>query len=130
MIQAENQPDVIVIGGGPSGAATATILALRGYRVTVYERDRFPRFHVGESLIPHCYSVMERIGLVDKLKGSHFTKKYGVQFINEHGKLSEPFRFSQYDPHERSQTWQVLRSEFDQMLVENAREHGVNVVEG
>ncbi len=130
MIQAENQPDVIVIGGGPSGAATATILALRGYRVTVYERDHFPRFHVGESLIPHCYSVMERIGLVGKLKGSHFTKKYGVQFINEHGKLSEPFRFSQYDPHERSQTWQVLRSEFDQMLVENAREHGVTVVEG
>jgi flavin-dependent dehydrogenase len=130
MIQADNQPDVIVIGGGPSGSATATILALRGYRVTVYERDHFPRFHVGESLIPHCYSVMERIGLVKKLKGSHFTKKYGVQFINEHGKLSEPFRFSQYDPHERSQTWQVLRSEFDQMLVENAREHGVTVVEG
>jgi flavin-dependent dehydrogenase len=130
MIQADNQPDVIVIGGGPSGTATATILALRGYRVTVFERDRFPRFHVGESLIPYCYPVMERIGMVGKLKKSHFTKKYGVQFINEHGKLSEPFRFSQYDPHERSQTWQVLRSEFDQMLAENAREHGVEVVEG
>jgi 2-polyprenyl-6-methoxyphenol hydroxylase-like FAD-dependent oxidoreductase len=74
MIQADNQPDVIVIGGGPSGTATATILALRGYRVTVFERDRFPRFHVGESLIPYCYPVMERIGMVGKLKKSHFTK--------------------------------------------------------
>lgn len=130
MIQAENQTDVIVIGGGPSGAATATILAQRGYRVTVFERDHFPRFHIGESLIPYCYPTITRLGLLDKMKGSHFTKKYGVQFINEHGKLSEPFRFEQYDPHERSQTWQVLRSEFDQLLLNNARAHGVTVHEG
>lgn len=130
MIQAENQTDVIVIGGGPSGAATATILAQRGYRVTVFERDHFPRFHIGESLIPYCYPTITRLGLLDKMKESHFTKKYGVQFINEHGKLSEPFRFEQYDPHERSQTWQVLRSEFDQLLLNNARAHGVTVHEG
>lgn len=130
MIQSVEKPDVIVIGGGPSGCATATILAQRGYRVTVFERDHFPRFHVGESLIPFCHGTIKRIGLLDKMKSSHFTKKYGVQFINEHGKLSEPFRFEQYDPHERSQTWQVLRSEFDQLLMENAREHGVEVIEG
>ena len=130
MIQSVEKPDVIVIGGGPSGCATATILAQRGYRVSVYEREHFPRFHVGESLIPFCHGTIRRIGMLEKMKASHFTKKYGVQFINEHGKLSEPFRFEEYDPHERSQTWQVLRSEFDHMLMQNAREHGVEVIEG
>ncbi len=67
--------------------------------------------------------------MLPKMQASHFTKKYGVQFINEQGKLSEPFRFSQYDPHERSQTWQVLRSEFDKMMIDNARENGVDVFE-
>jgi flavin-dependent dehydrogenase len=130
MINANNRFDAIVIGGGPAGSATATILARRGYRVAIFERDHFPRFHVGESLIPFCYPVLEKIGMLPKMQASHFTKKYGVQFINEAGKLSEPFRFSQYDPHERSQTWQVLRSEFDKMMIDNAREHGVEVYEG
>src|SRR5207302_9766529 len=60
----------------------------------------------------------------------HFVKKYSVQFVNEHGKLSEPFYFGDYNPHESSQTWQVKRGEFDQMLLENAREHGVQVHQG
>jgi flavin-dependent dehydrogenase len=130
MIQMENSCDVVVIGGGPSGAATATLIAQQGYRVTLFERDHFPRFHIGESLIPFCYKTIRRLGMLDKMKSSHFTKKYGVQFINEHGKLSEPFRFEEYDPHERSQTWQVLRSEFDCMMLDNARDHGVVVHEG
>ena len=67
MIQSVEKPDAIVIGGGPSGCATATILALRGYKVTVFERDHFPRFHVGESLIPFCHGTLKRIGLLDKM---------------------------------------------------------------
>lgn len=130
MITSSESTDVIVIGGGPSGSATATLLAQRGYRVTVFEREHFPRFHIGESMIPYCYPMVKRLGMLDKMKGSHFTKKYGVQFINELGKLSEPFRFGQYDPHERSQSWQVVRSEFDKMLLDNARDHGVVVHEG
>jgi flavin-dependent dehydrogenase len=130
MIASSESTDVIVIGGGPSGSATATLLAQRGYRVTVFERDHFPRFHIGESMIPYCYPMIKRLGMLDKMKGSHFTKKYGVQFINELGKLSEPFRFGQYDSHERSQSWQVVRSEFDKMLLDNARDQGVVVHEG
>jgi flavin-dependent dehydrogenase len=130
MIQTNHHYDVIVIGGGPSGASAATLLAKQGFRVVLFERDHFPRFHVGESLIPYCYPVIEKLGMLEKMKSSHFTKKYGVQFISEQGKLSEPFRFEQYDPHERSQTWQVLRGEFDTMLLQNAREVGVEVHEG
>jgi flavin-dependent dehydrogenase len=129
MVTQNDHVDVLVIGGGPAGAAASTLLAQRGFNVRLFERDRFPRFHVGESMIPYTYPVLDRIGMVPKLRAGHFTKKYGVQFINEMGKLSEPFRFSDYDDHPRSQTWQVRRSEFDEQMLNNAREHGVDAYE-
>ena len=133
-VQSAPQPiaprcDVAVIGGGPSGAAAATLLAQRGHHVQLFERDRFPRFHIGESLIPHTFHVIERLGLLAPMKSSHFTKKHSVQFVTEKGRLSEPFYFADHDPHPRSQTWQVRRSEFDQMLLDNARAKGVVVHE-
>ena len=105
-----HSPDVIVIGGGPSGSAISTLVAQKGYKVELFEREHFPRFHIGESLIPHTYHVLKRLNLLDTMKQSHFTKKYSVQFVSQHGRLSEPFEFSEHDPHERSQTWQVRRS--------------------
>ena len=123
---AANDPiDVIVIGGGPAGSTTATLIAQQGYSVQLFERDRFPRFHIGESLIPETYWVLERLKMLDKLRKSHFIKKHSVQFVNASGKLSAPFYFWDNKPHECSQTWQVVRSEFDQMMLENAREQGV-----
>ena len=122
--------DVVVIGGGPAGSTTSTILAQGGLKVGLFEREKFPRFHIGESLIPETYWVLKRLNMLEKMQKSHFVKKYSVQFINANGKLSAPFYFWDNKPHECSQTWQVVRSEFDQMMLENAREHGVNVREG
>jgi flavin-dependent dehydrogenase len=109
----KNTPDVVVIGGGPAGSTVSTLLAQHGLRVTLFERERFPRFHIGESLIPETYWVFERLKMLDKMKKSAFVKKFSVQFVNAEGKLSAPFYFHDNKPHECSQTWQVIRSEFD-----------------
>lgn len=130
MSSTAQQYDVVVIGGGPAGTTTATLIAQQGYRVALFERDHFPRFHIGESLIPQTYWVLNRLKMLDKLKGSHFVRKYSVQFVTDKGRLSEPFYFCDHRPHESSQTWQVRRSEFDTLMLQNAREQGVEVHEG
>ncbi len=124
---AKSPADVVVIGGGPAGSTVSTLLAQQGCRVKLFERDRFPRFHIGESLIPETYWVLQRLKMLDKMKASPFVKKYSVQFVNAAGKESAPFYFHDNKPHECSQTWQVIRSQFDTMLLDNAREQGVEV---
>jgi flavin-dependent dehydrogenase len=119
--------DVVVIGGGPGGATAATLVADAGHKVLLVERGRFPRFHIGESLMPESYWTFKRLGMLPKMKASRFVKKYSVQFTNASGKDSAPFYFDEMNPHECSQTWQVVRSEFDQMMLQNAAEHGVEV---
>src|SRR5439155_23107830 len=125
-----NSPQVIVIGGGPAGSTASTLIAQQGIKVQLFERERFPRFHIGESLIPVTYWVLKRLDMLPKMRASRFVKKYRVQFVSQKGKLSEPFYFMEHKPHECSQTWQVERSEFDLMMLNNAREHGVEVHEG
>ncbi|MGH7594737.1 MAG: NAD(P)/FAD-dependent oxidoreductase [bacterium] len=130
LINLTSNPDVVVIGGGPAGSTVSALIAQHGYKVQLFEREFFPRFHIGESLIPETYWVLKRLGMLEKMQKSHFVKKYSVQFVNASGKLSAPFYFWDNKPHECSQTWQVARSEFDLMMLNNAREHGVEAHEG
>jgi flavin-dependent dehydrogenase len=97
--------------------------------VVVLEKESLPRYRIGESLLPYCYFPLQRIGMIDTLKASAFTKKYSVQFVRPDGHVSQPFYFDRHLDHDAAQTWQVSRGEFDQMLVENARAKGVTVLE-
>ena len=121
--------DTIVIGAGPAGSAAAAMLAEQGLRVVMIEREKFPRYHIGESLIPFTTLPLKRLGLLDKMRQSEFVKKHSVQFVSPSGKASQPFYFATRYEAEIAQTWQVLRSEFDQMLMEHARAKGALVLE-
>ena len=122
--------DVLIIGGGPAGASTAAILAEHGHKVLILEREKFPRYHIGESLIPFTYGPLERLGVIPKMKSSGFTKKFSVSFVQPDGRKSVPFYFhTRYDINTIAQTWQVTRAEFDVMMLDNAREKGAEVRE-
>lgn len=122
--------DALVLGAGPAGSTAAAVLAERGRRVLVIERERFPRYKVGESLLPYCYFPLERIGMIEKLRASAFVKKYSVQFASTSGRVSEPFYFHRHIDHPAAQTWQVVRGEFDRMMLDNAVEKGAQVMMG
>jgi flavin-dependent dehydrogenase len=121
--------DVIVIGGGPAGSTAATLLAQRGLSVTLLERERFPRFQIGESLLPYNNDLFERLGVSGQLTEGDFFPKYGAYFVTGDGAVGYGFRFDKRlsDPYRRS--FQVKRAEFDHLLLKNAAKHGVEVLE-
>ena len=122
--------DVVVIGAGPAGSTVAILVAQAGYDVLLVDRETFPRYHIGESLMPETYWPLKRLGVLDRMKESSFVKKLSVQFVSHTGKESSPFFFPKHDAHESSQTWQVERAAFDQMLFERAAECGVEARDG
>ncbi len=122
-------PDAIIIGAGPAGSTAGALLAEKGRDVLILEKEKFPRYHIGESLMPYCYFPLERLGVVDQLMESACPRKYCVQFVRQDGSLSQPFYFFQHMDHPASTTWQVVRSEFDKMLLDNARAKGAKVME-
>jgi flavin-dependent dehydrogenase len=129
-MKSKSSYDVIIIGSGPAGSSVSALLAEKGHRVLVLEREKFPRYHIGESLLPFTYQPLQRLGLIDRMKKSAFVKKYSVQFVSPSGRASLPFYFfNRYDRNSVAQTWQVLRSEFDQMLMENSRAKGAEIKE-
>jgi geranylgeranyl reductase family protein len=120
--------DVVVIGGGPAGSTAATLLARGGRSVLLLERDRFPRFQIGESLLPYNNDVFLRLGLMDELR-SAFLPKYGGEFITADGQKKTIFRFDKTLDDPYREAFQVRRAEFDLRLLDHARNAGVDVRE-
>ncbi|MBI2157653.1 MAG: tryptophan 7-halogenase [Candidatus Rokubacteria bacterium] len=118
--------DVVVVGGGPGGASAATFLARAGRRVLLFEREPFPRFHVGESLLPATLPILERLGVRATLAERGFQVKYGATFHDQESGLERTFYFLAGKPWP-SYSYQVPRAEFDALLLEHAKKQGVDV---
>lgn len=126
---ASHQYDVAVIGGGPAGSTAAAFLAQGGARVAVFEREKFPRFHIGESLLPFNMSIFRKLGITRQLK-EKFLEKRGAEFLSADGQVHQVYRFEDgFIPGEPF-CYEVLRSEFDQLLLKVARERGAEVFQG
>jgi len=121
--------DVAVIGGGPGGSTAATALAQRGRRVVVLERERFPRFHIGESQLPWTNEILRTLGVRDTIAASGFIEKWGASFRGPDGpdERYADFRFARETP--TPQTFQVLREKFDEILLRHSEKSGAQVLE-
>ncbi|KAJ7121941.1 putative halogenase [Mycena filopes] len=120
--------DILVIGGGPSGSFAAAALAREGYEVTLLERDHFPRYHIGESMLPSCRPFMRFIGVEQKVVDHGFCVKVGAALKFNQTKREGYTDFINPDPNKAA--WNVDRAEFDEILLKNAGENGARVVEG
>lgn len=121
--------DVAIIGGGPAGSTAATLLARAGRRVVVIEREKFPRFHIGESLLPFSMDAFDRLGVSEKLRAAGFVIKHGAEITSGCGARETRFYFKDGFRSGRPTALQVERSVFDQILLDHARESGADVRE-
>ncbi|MEU9008733.1 NAD(P)/FAD-dependent oxidoreductase [Streptomyces sp. NPDC048479] len=117
---------ILVIGGGPAGSTAAGLLAKEGFQVTLLERDQFPRYHIGESILPSCRPILELLGVWDKVESHGFQPKGGAYFF--WGPEEWEVKFNSLGD-DGANAWQVVRSEFDELLLRHAAELGVEVVE-
>ncbi len=118
-------PDVLVIGAGPSGAIASALLVRKGYKVLVLEKEQFPRFSIGESLLPHCMQFVEEAGMLDAVKAGNFQFKNGAAFIYQDSYTE--FDFTQKFSEGPGTTFQVQRAKFDKILADSAASQGVDV---
>ena len=122
--------DFAVAGGGPAGSSAAIALARRGHSVVLFERETFPRFHIGESLLATANDAFAALGVVDKVEAACFPEKWGARLYTHDGKSGRGVDFADVREITKPQTYQVCRAEFDRILLERAREVGVDVREG
>jgi len=120
--------DVAIIGGGPAGSTAATLLAQAGRRVIVFEREKFPRFHIGESLLPFSIQTFDRLGVREKLDRT-FLPKFGGEIMAACGTRGIKFYFKDGFRSQRDRAYQVTRSDFDKLLLDHSRENGAEVLE-
>src|SRR4051812_158515 len=120
--------DVAVIGGGPAGAAAASVLARANRRVLVLERERFPRFHIGESQLPWINEVLARIGAEEVIAEAGFVPKWGASFTTFDGEADQYADFAKAAEVPRPQTYQVPRDRFDEILLQHAGKCGATVL--
>jgi flavin-dependent dehydrogenase len=120
-------PDVLIIGGGPAGATLAAMLAKKNRSVLILERERFPRYHIGESLIPGFMRVMEELNLSERLEARGFEKKYGGTLVWGAARIPWGFSFIEGSPYKYS--YHVRRADLDSMILDRARELGAQVLE-
>jgi len=119
--------DVIVIGGGPAGSTVATRLAQLGRRVVVFEKERFPRFHIGESLLPCSMPLFRELGVLPKLEDGRFLPKFAAEFVTADGTLKQRYAFADGLVPGTPSAFEVDRAEFDQVLLEHAEAAGARV---
>ena len=125
-----NKFDVLVIGGGPAGTTFGSLMKMRGWNVALLEKDRHPRFHIGESLLPMNLPILERLGVFDHVKAIG-VPKLGADFtLGNSGAPHQTFRFREALGDSPDHAFEVRRSEFDHVLFENSRQLGVDVHEG
>ncbi len=122
--------DFAVAGGGPAGSSAAISLAQRGHSVVLYERETFPRFHIGESLLSTVNDTFVALGVANQIESACFPAKWGARLYTHDGKSGRYVDFANAWDVAKPQTYQVCRAEFDRILLQRAREVGVNVQEG
>jgi flavin-dependent dehydrogenase len=125
----ENYYDVAIIGGGPAGSTAATLLARAGRRVLVLERDKFPRFHIGESLLPFSMQAFTRLGLHEKFARAGFMDKFGGEMYGACGNEGVKFYFEDGFRSQTDRSYQVTRADFDKLLLDHSAENGAEVRE-